>query len=103
MTIDHRIHGRDRDFHFASPAQNRFTIPPKLAIVEIKANERVLYWVTDMTARLDMSVNRISKYCQSVEAFGLAPRSRMGAPELVMSDDVNASVPTDISFAVQAH
>ncbi len=103
VTIDHRIHGRDRDFHFASPAQNRFTIPPKLAIVEIKANERVLYWVTDMTARLDMSVNRISKYCQSVEAFGLAPRSRMGAPELVMSDDVNASVPTDISFAVQAH
>ncbi|MGX6508770.1 VTC domain-containing protein [Rhodococcus sp. SJ-2] len=103
VTIDHRIHGRDRDFHFAAPAENRFTIPPKLAIVEIKANERVPYWVTDMTARLDMSVNRISKYCQSVEAFGLAPSSRLGAPELVVPDEVDASLPTDVFRAVPAH
>lgn len=82
VTIDHEVHGRDRDFDFASGASNRFIIPPKLAVVEIKANERVPYWVTDMAARLDMSVVRISKYCQSVQAFGMAPRSRTGAPEL---------------------
>ncbi len=82
VTIDHKVHGRDRDFHFASGAENRFIIPPKLAIVELKANERVPYWATDLTARLDMSVVRVSKYCQSVEAFGLAPRSRFGSPEL---------------------
>nr|WP_271210409.1 polyphosphate polymerase domain-containing protein [Rhodococcus wratislaviensis]GLK35663.1 VTC domain-containing protein [Rhodococcus wratislaviensis] len=81
VTIDHRVHGRDRDFHFAAPAENRFIIPPHLCIVEIKANERVPYWVTDLTARLDMSVVRVSKYCQSVEAFGLAPRSRMHIPD----------------------
>ncbi|MFD9660801.1 polyphosphate polymerase domain-containing protein [Rhodococcus sp. NPDC059968] len=81
VTIDHRVHGRDRDFHFAAPAENRFIIPPHLCIVEIKANERVPYWVTDLTARLDMSVVRVSKYCQSVEAFGLAPRSRMHVPD----------------------
>lgn len=82
VTIDHRVHGRDRDFGFASTSENRFIIPPHLCIVEIKANERVPYWVTDLTARLDMSVARISKYCQSVEAFGMAPRSRMhGLPE----------------------
>jgi hypothetical protein len=83
VTIDHRVHGRDRDFHFASGAQNRFIIPPRLAIVEIKANERVPYWVTDLAARIDMSVVRISKYCQSVQTFGLAPRSRDGTPELI--------------------
>ncbi|MFJ9391779.1 polyphosphate polymerase domain-containing protein [Nocardioides sp. NPDC101246] len=83
VTIDHRVHGRDRDFHFASGAENRFLIPPKLAIVELKANERVPYWATDLTARLDMSVVRISKYCQSVEAFSLAPSSRYGAAENV--------------------
>lgn len=82
VTIDHKVHGRDRDFRFSSGATNRFIIPPKLAVVEIKANERVPYWVTDMAARLDMSVVRISKYCQSVQAFGMAPRSRTGAPEL---------------------
>jgi SPX domain protein involved in polyphosphate accumulation len=82
VTIDHEVHGRDRDLHFASDATNRFIIPPKLAVVEIKANERVPYWVTDLAARIDMSVIRVSKYCQSVQAFGMAPRSRVGAPEL---------------------
>lgn len=96
VTIDHKVHGRDRDFHFASGAENRFIIPPKLAIVELKANERVPYWVTDLTARLDMSVIRVSKYCQSVEAFGLAPRSRVGAPELVLPKGFDAKVADDL-------
>ena len=81
VTIDHKVHGRDRDLHFASGATNRFIIPPKLAVVEIKANERVPYWVTDLAASIDRSVIRVSKSCQSVQAFGLAPRSRNGVPE----------------------
>lgn len=86
VTIDHKVHGRDRDFRFDSGAENRFIIPPKLAVVEVKANQRVPYWITGLLARTDMSVVRISKYCQSVQAFGLAPRSTLGAPELAMPD-----------------
>jgi VTC domain len=100
VTIDHKVHGRDRDFGFASGAQNRFTIPPKLAIVEVKANERVPYWITDLLARLDMSVVRISKYCQSVQAFGLAPRSISGAPELTLPGRAAEVVPADL---LEAH
>lgn len=96
VTIDHRVHGRDRDFSFAAAAENRFSIPPKLAIVEIKANERVPYWVSDLTARLDMSVVRVSKYCNSVEAFGLAPRSRSGSPELILPPGIDTTVPDDL-------
>lgn len=96
VTIDHKVHGRDRDFHFASGAQNRFTIPPKLAIVEVKANERVPYWITDLLARVDMSVVRISKYCQSVQAFDLAPRSVSGASELVLPDGSEEITPHDL-------
>ncbi|GAA4475112.1 polyphosphate polymerase domain-containing protein [Rhodococcus olei] len=102
VTIDHRVHGRDRDFHFASGAQNRFIIPPKLAIVELKANERVPYWATDLTARMNMSVIRVSKYCQAVEAFGMAPRSRMGSPELLLPPGFDDRAPTDV-FDVAAH
>jgi SPX domain protein involved in polyphosphate accumulation len=75
-TIDHHVHGRDRDFHLGTKTEHRFIIPPHLCVVEIKANERIPYWISDLTARLNMSVVRISKYCQSVEAYGLAPRSR---------------------------
>ncbi len=81
VTLDHRVRGRDRDFHLASESENRFTIPPHLAVLEVKANERVPYWVTDMTAALNLSVVRMSKYCQSVEAFGKAPRSALHIPE----------------------
>jgi hypothetical protein len=75
VTIDHRVRGRDRDFHLGAEAENRLIVPATLAVVEIKANERVPYWFTDLAARTNLSIVRLSKYCQSVEAFGRAPRS----------------------------
>jgi hypothetical protein len=80
VTIDHRVRGRDRDFHLGAEVENRLIIPPQKAIVEVKANERVPYWVTDTAARLGMEVVRVSKYCQSIEAFGQAPRSVFHVP-----------------------
>jgi hypothetical protein len=62
-------------------------VPARLAVVEFKANERVPYWLTDLTAELNMSVVRMSKYCQSVEAFGRAPRSIFHVPDDVPVDD----------------
>ncbi|EEP71620.1 hypothetical protein MCAG_01947 [Micromonospora sp. ATCC 39149] len=75
VTLDHRVRGRDRDFHLGADAENRLIVPARLSVVEIKANERVPYWLTDLAARAELSVVRVSKYCQSVEAFGRAPRS----------------------------
>lgn len=75
VTLDHRVRGRDRDFHFAADAENRLIVPARLSVVEFKADERVPYWLTDLAARMNMSIVRVSKYCQSVEAFGRAPRS----------------------------
>ncbi|SDE02125.1 polyphosphate polymerase domain-containing protein [Glycomyces harbinensis] len=80
VTIDHRVRGRDRDFHLGAEVENRLIIPPHKAIVEVKANERVPYWITDLSARLGMSVVRVSKYCQSIEAHGQAPRSVFHVP-----------------------
>ncbi|AIJ23321.1 polyphosphate polymerase domain-containing protein [Amycolatopsis methanolica] len=87
VTIDQRVRGRERDFHLANDATNRFIVPPSKAIVEIKANERVPYWLTDLAADHNMQVVRISKYCQSVEAFGGAPRSVFHVPVDEYADD----------------
>lgn len=81
VTLDHRVLGRDRDFHLGADAENRFIVPPRLAVLEVKANERVPYWLTDLTARHNLAVVRMSKYCQSVETFGKAPRSAFHVPE----------------------
>ncbi|MFF5692283.1 polyphosphate polymerase domain-containing protein [Streptomyces albidoflavus] len=76
VTLDRRVRGRDRDFHFGTRTpENRFTIPPHLAVMEIKVNERTPYWITDLAARRNLHLVRVSKYVQSIEAFGLAPRS----------------------------
>lgn len=82
VTFDRRIRGRDRDFHFGTPSpENRFTIPPHLSVMEIKVNERTPYWITDLAARRNLNLIRVSKYVQSIEAFGLAPRSVFHIPE----------------------
>jgi hypothetical protein len=81
VTVDQRLRGRDRDFHLGADAENRLIVPARLAVVEFKANERVPYWLTDLAAELNLSVVRISKYCQSVEAFGRAPRSIFHVPD----------------------
>lgn len=81
VTVDHRVRGRDRDFDFASEAENRLIVPARLSVVEFKADERVPYWLTDLAAHMNMSVVRVSKYCQSVEAFGRAPRSIFHIPD----------------------
>lgn len=75
VTLDHRVRGRDRDFHLGADTENRFIIPPSRSVLEVKVNERAPYWLTDLAARANLSMVRVSKYCQSVEAFGQAPRS----------------------------
>ncbi|MDW5323713.1 polyphosphate polymerase domain-containing protein [Plantactinospora sp. KLBMP9567] len=97
VTVDHRVRGRDRDFHLGADAENRLIVPARLTVVELKANERVPYWLTDLAAGLSMSVVRISKYCQSVEAFGRVPRSVFH-----VSDDDPAGAPVSAAARSEA-
>jgi hypothetical protein len=75
VTIDRRVRGRDHDLDLSAEAENRYILPAGRAIVEVKANDRVPYWFTDLAAARGLQVVRISKYCQSIEMFGRVPRS----------------------------
>ena len=44
-------------------------------MLEVKVNERVPYWLTELIARNNLQLVRMSKYCQSVQAFDCKPRS----------------------------
>ncbi|GAB2898896.1 VTC domain-containing protein [Streptomyces mayteni] len=102
VTFDRRIRGRDRDFHFASPAENRYIVPPRLAVMEVKVNERVPYWITDLMARRNLTVVRVSKYCQSVEAYGRAPRSAFHVPDEAEAPATSAPTPPTHQFETPA-
>ena len=75
VTFDSRVRARDRDLDLAVDAENRFIIHPDLRVLEVKVNERVPYWLTELIARNNLQLVRISKYCQSIDAFHRTPRS----------------------------
>lgn len=68
ITIDHRVCGRSRDLDLCAVTTDQLLIPQELAIVEVKANERVPTWFTDLAAELELTTARISKYCKAIEA-----------------------------------
>ncbi|MGW3417440.1 VTC domain-containing protein [Streptomyces phaeochromogenes] len=104
VTFDRRIRGRDRDFHFGtSNPENRFTIPPHLSVMEIKVNERTPYWITDLAARRNLNLIRVSKYVQSIEAFGLAPRSVFHVHEADHPQPTTTPTTNPLSGQRQAH
>jgi SPX domain protein involved in polyphosphate accumulation len=37
-------------------------------IMEIKANEKIPYWITELVASHNIKLVRISKYCQALES-----------------------------------
>jgi hypothetical protein len=75
VTFDVRVRARDRDLDLSVDGENRFIVHPDLAVLEVKVNERVPYWLTELIARNNLQLVRMSKYCQSVEAFERVPRS----------------------------
>jgi hypothetical protein len=44
--------------------------PMHHAVLEIKANDRVPYWLTHLVARNNLQLTRMSKYCSSLDSAG---------------------------------
>ena len=42
-------------------------LPPDLVVIEIKVNERIPYWLTELVAMHNLNLMRVSKYCRSIE------------------------------------
>jgi len=71
VTFDTYLRGRTTDLQLHSTVPTESILDPAMAILEVKVNERVPYWLTETVARHNMQLIRISKYCTSVE--GVAP------------------------------
>lgn len=82
VTVDQRVSGRDRDFYLGSASTHHFILPPHLSVLEVKANERVPEWLTDVAARHELTTVRISKYCRAIEAYGCGVRVPAHAREI---------------------
>ena len=76
VTFDTNLRYRSQDLQLHSKGIGRFMIPPHVVVMEIKVNERIPYWLTELVGKHNFRLIRVSKYCQSLEAANRVPRSR---------------------------
>ena len=66
-------------------------LSPNLTVMEIKVNERIPYWLTNMIAAQNLQLIRVSKYCRGIEAAQDMPVVPWQQPLAESSRDVLAS------------
>lgn len=67
VTFDTNLRYNHRQLDLDGDDDGELLFPPEFAVVEIKANERIPYWLTEMVAAHNLGLVRVSKYCRSIE------------------------------------
>lgn len=68
VTFDGGLSYRRADLDLASGGEGLPMLDPSIVVLEIKADDRIPYWIVDLAARRNLSLARISKYCLGMEA-----------------------------------
>lgn len=75
VTFDTDLTAQARPLQLEEPPSGLPMLPANMTVMEIKVNERIPYWLTELVAAHNLQLVRISKYCQSVETFRERVRS----------------------------
>ena len=67
VTFDTDLSYRAGDLELQTDDSGLLLFPPDWTVIEIKVNERIPYWLTELVAVHNLSLVRVSKYCRSVE------------------------------------
>ncbi|MCR9245846.1 MAG: polyphosphate polymerase domain-containing protein [bacterium] len=76
LTFDTLVRTRRADFDLEQHQSMQLAFPAHLAIMEVKANERVPHWLTSLLARHQCTLTRVSKYCNGITAIGKRQESK---------------------------
>jgi SPX domain protein involved in polyphosphate accumulation len=74
ITFDSSLKYRREDLDLTSKNPGRYIISPYQVILEIKTNERVPYWLTELIAQNNYRLMRMSKYCIALEMDNEFPK-----------------------------
>ena len=67
VTFDTSLSYRTRQLVLHEEADNLPILPTDNVVMEIKVNERIPYWLTELIAAYNLNMIRMSKYCRSIE------------------------------------
>lgn len=76
VTFDTNLRYRETDLELHSKNPGKFMISPDMAIMEIKVNEFIPYWLTGLIGKQNTHLIRASKYCQGLEMASHAARAK---------------------------
>lgn len=68
VTFDTSLSFQSRPLHLHEQPTDLLMLPANQVVMEIKVNERMPNWLTEMIAAHNLQMVRISKYCRSIEA-----------------------------------
>jgi SPX domain protein involved in polyphosphate accumulation len=71
VTFDTDLRYQVASLHLHQTPASIPMLPPEWVVMEVKVNERIPYWLTELVAAHNLSLVRMSKYCRSLEAAGL--------------------------------
>ncbi len=75
VTFDRNLYFRRNELSMTTTGPEGPLLPPGWVVIEVKVNDRLPGWLSDLIAEHGLSVTRISKYVQAVERAELAPPS----------------------------
>lgn len=75
ITFDTDVSFKQKDLNLARPQPEWLMVPAKFCILEIKANEKIPFWITELVASHGIKLIRVSKYCQALESAQVFPES----------------------------
>jgi hypothetical protein len=91
VTFDTSLSCQSQRLHLHEQPSGLPMLPPNLVVMEIKVNERIPYWLTDMIAAHNLQLVRFSKYCRSIDAAQNMLSRQRRIPAAECSRDVLAS------------
>jgi hypothetical protein len=76
VTFDTFLSFQTHPLHLHEGPSGLPMLPANLVVMEIKVNERIPTWLTEMIAAHNLQMDRISKYCRSIEAARNMPSAQ---------------------------
>lgn len=67
VTFDTNLRYHPTNLDLRKEQSGILLFPPDFAVMEIKVNERIPYWLTELVADHNLHLTRLSKYCRSIE------------------------------------
>ncbi len=91
VTFDREVSCQAHPLHLHEERSSLPILRADQVVMEIKVNERIPTWLTELIAGHNLQLQRISKYCRSLEATWELGRGRCAPPAAEPSSEVLAS------------